>query len=124
MSAPEPFSARLRVNSMTPMEKNLALQILEARILTMLVENDKGVATVTRAIIQNESVDKRLDLITKLADKIFAIHQTPGKHDAKKGSFAWEKKIVPMLSAAFQEVYGALLTGVDIKPAEVKIKGQ
>ena len=123
MSAPEAFSSRLRVNRMTPMEKNLALQVLEARILSLLVENDKGIVTVTRALVQNESIDKRLDLIIKLADKIFAIHQTPDNFGVKKGSFAWEKKITPLLMSALKEIYGNFLKEANVKAEDIKIKG-
>ena len=108
---------------MTPMEKNLALQILEARILSLLVENDKGIVTVTRALVQNESTDKRLDLIVKLADKIFAIHQTPGNFGVKKGSFAWEKKITPLLMSVLKETYGSFLQDAGVKTEDIKIKG-
>ena len=120
----EKFTKGLRVFGMTPMEKKIALQILESRILFTLIDNTKGVRTITRATIQNESVEKRLEMISILADKIFAIHQTPGKYTAEVGAFKWEKMVEPMLKSAVLEVYGPFMHKVGVSLENIKVKGQ
>ena len=109
---------------MTAMEKGLATQILESRILMMSLENDKGVVTIIRALVQNETIEKRLVLARTYADKLYAIHQTPGKYSKEIGAIKWQKMVAPMIKEAFMDVYGPYVQRANIADDKIRVKGK
>ena len=124
MATAETFTSSLRTSSMTPMEKGLATQILESRILALTVENDKGVVTLLRALIQGETIEYRLDLAKMYADKLFAIHQLPGKYTKEMGAVKWQKMVAPKIKEAFLDVYGSFIQEAGVEDAEIHVKGK
>ena len=108
---------------MTQMEKGLATQILESRLVAMTLENDKGAATILRAEVQSETIETRLNMASTFANNIFAIHQTPGKYSNEIGPAKWQKMIAPMVKEAILDTYGAYLQRAGVEDDKIKVKG-
>ena len=60
------FTSDLNLGWLTTMEQKLAVQMIESTLLKVIIDNDNGVVVALRAMIQQEPIAKRIELISKI----------------------------------------------------------
>ena len=60
------YTNDLNLGWLATMEQKLAVQMIESTLLKVIIDNENGVVTAIRSMIQQESIAKRIDLISKM----------------------------------------------------------
>ena len=116
------YTSDLTIADYKPMEKHLAVQVAESTLISLIVDDKDGCATVIRALSQKDSSDDRLQCFYIFANYCWHATKQPGK-DVNEAQ--WNEIFTDRLHKAFFNAYHKQIceSGLIQRDVTVKIPG-
>ena len=121
----ENFTDKLSLKSLPEMDKNLATQLLEATITTLLISDKVGVCTALRAVCQEEAFNIRLDSCMKLANKVWTAVTRNGAYSTNGANrIRWLENFKNEVTDALIAHYATQFEEIGVSRDEIVIIGR